>query len=129
MQSRVCRRSCRMLATSRPAVALPSASSSMAQAASAPFREQRPGVADDPLALDLAERDQSRADADEVGEASVQEGEGRLADGDALRLGRRAEDHGLMPLAATLAHRVRERRERLGREDVAIGAQQRAAGL
>ena len=36
MQSRVCRRSCYMLAISRPAVALPSASVSMAPAAAAP---------------------------------------------------------------------------------------------
>ena len=118
-----------MLAISRPAVALPSASSSMAQASSGALRQQRPGLPDDPLALDLAERDQPRTDTDEVGKRGVEEGEDRIVRADALRFRRCAEDHGLMPLRAPVAHRRGEGRKGPGREDVAIGAEQRAPGL
>ena len=91
--------------------------------------QQRPGLLDDPLALDLAERDQPRTDADEVGKRSVEEGEDCIVRGDSLRFRRCAEDHGLMPLRAPVAHRRGKGRKGGGREDVAIGAEQRAPGL
>ena len=94
-----------MLAISRPAVALPSASSSMAQASSVPW------VSSGQASLMIRwlsiwpSGDQPRTDADEVGKRSVEEGEDCIVRGDSLRLGGGAEDHGLMPLRAPVAHR------------------------
>ena len=59
----------------------------------------------------------------------MEEGEDRIVRGDSLRLCGGAEDHGLMPLRAPVAHRRGKGRKGLGREDVAIGAEQRAPGL
>ena len=129
MQSRVCRRSCCMLATSRPAVALPRSSIPAAQASSAAPVNSGQAPFDDPLALDLAERDQPRAHAHQVGEAGLKEGQYSIARGDRLRCCRRAEDDGLMPLAATFAHGLGKGRKGLGAKNVAIGAEQRPTGL
>ena len=118
-----------MLAISRPAVALPSVSNSMAQASSVPCVSS--GQASLMIRwLWIWPSGISRAPTLTRLESAAWR-KARTASSAAipLRFRRCAEDHGLMPLRAPVAHRRGKGRKGGGREDVAIGAEQRAPGL